>query len=140
MNRDFKLIRVTRSSVNATVGVLLIDREPRFVTLEDPDKNNARNVSCIPEGFYECKRVVNRQTLSGKTIPLTLEVLDVPGRHGILFHSGNTQQDTQGCILLGMGLGTGSVRTITSSILAMQRFREELRFEQSSYALEILWA
>jgi hypothetical protein len=38
-------------------------------------------------------------------IPFTVEVGNVPGRSGILFHVGNSSADTQGCILVGLRWG-----------------------------------
>lgn len=83
------------------IGMLLIDGIPRMITLELPEKFNATQVSCIPEGTYVCKRVHNRNTSGGMFIATTFEVTNVPGRAGILFHVGNTSKDTHGCILLG---------------------------------------
>jgi hypothetical protein len=35
----------------------------------------------------------------------TFEVMNVPGHWGILFHVGNYNEDSEGCILVGEGLG-----------------------------------
>lgn len=83
-----------------TLGVLLVDNIPKFTTLEDPWKDNAKNISCIPTGNYTCSRYQ-----SGKFGP-TYIVDHVPGRSGILFHKGNTNKETQGCILVGRSYGT----------------------------------
>ena len=40
---------------------------------------------------------------------MTDEVMDVPGRTNIKFHPGNTEEDTAGCILLGLQLGVFTV-------------------------------
>lgn len=89
-----KLVRVARNQV-ATYGVLIQGDIPFAVTLEDPWKDNARNVSCIPAGDYYCKRVKSPKFGN------TFEVSGVPGRTAILFHKGNLEDDTQGCILVG---------------------------------------
>jgi len=68
---------------------------PFAVTLEREWKNNARNISCIPAGFYFCSRY------SSERYPDTFQVLDVTNRSGILFHAGNTEDDSAGCILVG---------------------------------------
>jgi hypothetical protein len=88
-----------------TIGALIIDGDPVCLTLELPWKNNAQNVSRIPAGIYECKRVYDRTTGGGSYIPETFEITGVPGRSGILFHVGNSIKDTQGCVLTGMALG-----------------------------------
>lgn len=52
----------------------------------------------LPDGTYLCKRGIHKLTHS--TIE-TFEVTNVPGHSGILFHTGNSEQDSDGCILLG---------------------------------------
>lgn len=80
----------------ATFGVLRDENLiPFAVTLENPWLDNQRNVSCIPEGRYECKRVQSPRFGN------TFEVTNVPNRSHILFHKGNKEDDTQGCILVG---------------------------------------
>ena len=73
----------------------IIDYRPFAVTLEDPWKDNLPNISCIPSGIYTCERIVSPKFGN------TFQIMDVPNRTHILFHRGNTQEDTQGCILLG---------------------------------------
>lgn len=47
----------------------------------------------------------------------------VPGRSHILFHAGNTAEDTEGCILLGRGFGRVQGKpAITQSKQAMMWF------------------
>jgi hypothetical protein len=74
-------------------------RVARFVTAEDDWLNNLPRVSCIPAGTYRCHRVV-----SPKFGP-TYQVMAVPGRDHILFHAGNVEENTEGCILLGEAFG-----------------------------------
>ena len=97
-----------------------------WFTLELGDRDNIPNASCIPEGEYVCKVVENRH-LSTKTIPVTYEVMDVPGRSGILFHVGNTEFDTHGCILLGLGV---SGRMLSNSRSAFYGFLDALKGEE----------
>jgi hypothetical protein len=55
-------------------------------------------------------------------------VLDVPNRSDILFHAGNTKNDTRGCILLGLMFGTlGTQAAILSSRSAMAAFLTALK-------------
>lgn len=89
-----KLVRVSDSGV-ATYGVLLQDRTPFAVTLERPWLDNRKGESCIPAGDYECRRV------KSPTFGDTFEVVNVQGRTAILFHKGNINDDTHGCILVG---------------------------------------
>lgn len=82
-----------------TYGVLAIgeggNARPRFVTIEDIWRENERNVSCIPPGSYTCREY------SSPTFGETYIVDRVPNRSGILFHAGNSHEDTRGCILVG---------------------------------------
>jgi hypothetical protein len=57
-------------------------------------------VSCIPAGVYPLRR-----TIYHKHGFATFEVCNVPGRSRILIHPGNTEEDSQGCILLGLRHG-----------------------------------
>lgn len=92
-------LRRVASRPDGVAGVLLLRAPlgdlPLCVTLEDPWRNNVVGESCIPVGVYTC-----RKRLSPR-FGATFEVGDVPGRSAILFHAGNTQADTRGCILLG---------------------------------------
>ena len=88
------LLRVGQSA-RGTFGVLRYGQVPFALTLEEPWLDNAVGVSCIPPGLYRCERV--RSPKFGNTF----EVTQVEGRSHILFHKGNTLDDTQGCILVG---------------------------------------
>ncbi len=88
------LKRVGQSG-KGTFGVLCNGEVPFALTLEEPWRDNQKSVSCIPIGSYICKRV--RSPKFGNTF----EVTNVQGRSHILFHKGNTLDDTEGCILVG---------------------------------------
>lgn len=90
---ELDLIRVGESH-RGTFGVLRYRQIPFALTLERPWLDNAVAVSCIPPGRYVCRRV--RSAKFG----ITFEVTEVPGRSHILFHKGNTIDDTEGCILV----------------------------------------
>jgi hypothetical protein len=55
----------------------------------------------IPTGEYKCVRGLHRLEHMSSDF-MTFEVTNVPDHTGILFHVGNTQADSTGCILLGM--------------------------------------
>lgn len=92
--RFFKIIRIAFLA-DCVLGVILDDMIPFALTLERPWKNNQRNISCIPAGSYVCKRIQSPKFGS------TFEVQKVEGRSEILFHKGNINDDTHGCILIG---------------------------------------
>jgi hypothetical protein len=89
-----ELIRLEESK-EGTIGALKIDKQCFCWTLEPSDKLNKQNVSSIPAQQYICEKVVSRK------YGTTFLVLNVPNRSSILFHPGNTIDDTKGCILLG---------------------------------------
>lgn len=124
------LVRVGSSELG-TFGVLRYGQVPFTLTLEEPWKNNAVGVSSIPVGLYRCTRV------SSPKFGDTFEVTNVPGRTHILFHKGNTLDDTQGCILVAEEFGGTFDRPV---LVASQRgFSEFLALldGQPEFELEI---
>lgn len=84
----------------AVMGELYFNGRKICDTLEPPtgehvDEKYGRGF-CIPPGTYEIKL-----TYSFKMKKILPELLDVPKRYGIRIHAGNTDRDTEGCILPG---------------------------------------
>ncbi len=90
-----RLVRVEDDQDEGTFGILTLDGKAFCVTLERPDYENARNMSSIPPGQYRCERYASQK------YPDTWEITHVPNRMYVLFHAGNTVDDTRGCTLLG---------------------------------------
>lgn len=90
-----ELIRLYTGNEYGTLGILKIDKMPFCVTLEPYDRDNAKGISNIPAQQYVC------QPYSSAKYKNVYEIMNVPGRTNILFHAGNTIDDTEGCILLG---------------------------------------
>ena len=106
-----------------TMGVFSWKGEPLCPTLELPWRDNQQQISCIPDGEYLCKRTEGRRLFSGAVIPVTFEVTDVPGRSGILFHSGNIDHHSRGCILVGSSFTImGMQPALSESRKAFERF------------------
>jgi len=93
-----ELIRVA-SNEYGTFGVLTLDNLVQCVTCEDEWKGNQNNISCIPEGTY---KVVPHTGTKYKGV---WRLEGVPGRSAILIHNGNTEDNTEGCILVGSRFG-----------------------------------
>lgn len=93
-----ELIRLEESE-QGTIGILKIDKEAFCWTLEPADRLNKPNESCIPAQQYLCRRA--RSPKFGETFM----IIDVPNRTNVLFHKGNTENNTLGCILLGQTVG-----------------------------------
>ena len=90
---------------NYTIGKLLINGVEECFTLEDKVQEvqgqpvstwKIAGETAIPVGKY--KVIVD---FSNRFQALRPHILDVPGFDGIRIHSGNTDKDTEGCILLG---------------------------------------
>lgn len=89
--------------------------------LELPDKDNARNISCIPEGIYTIKK------RHSKKYGWHFHVLDVPGRSYVLIHFGNYYTDTRGCLLPGQDLvdiNNDGLKDVTNSKATMRKLLE----------------
>ena len=128
---SLELLRVGQSP-RGTFGVLRRGDIPFALTLERPWGDNASQMSCIPAGVYQCRKI--RSPKFG----VTFEVLDVPDRSHILFHKGNTIEDTQGCILIGEEFsGTYEQPRIASSERGFLEFMTLLQ-ETTSFDLIIV--
>lgn len=118
-----KLVHLKRleASKECVLGALFVDGKWICQTLENPWLGNASDISCIPTGAYDCWR-----TESPK-YGTTYVVAEVEGRTHILFHWGNTADDTEGCILLGMQPGNiGCKRAVIHSKIAFSQFMQAI--------------
>ena len=116
------------------------DLEFTCKALELPWMDNERNVSCIPEGFYD---VVPRSSAKYSD---HLHIKDVDGRSLILIHWGNYagsvnprtgHSDIRGCVLVGkdhIDIDGDGIKDITSS---KNTFKELMRVAPNGFVLEI---
>ena len=88
-----------------TFGQLFVDGAKQCETLEDPVREvegatvanwKEKGDTAIPRGRYRV--IVNHSNRFKRDLPL---LLAVPGFEGIRIHPGNTESDTEGCILVG---------------------------------------
>ena len=119
------LNRNTQSD-KGTFGVLIMQNAPLCVTLELPWVDNKRDISCIPCGVYGCAKYTSER------YGQVWKIHDVPNRSGILFHAGNTLENTSGCVLVGQSFGKDR---IDNSRLALEYLRETL---PESFALSVI--
>ena len=120
-----------------TEGILYVIKNGKIVfecvTLELPWRNNARRISCIPDGTYKCVKRVS------KKYGHHWHVLDVPNRSLILIHSGNFNHHTLGCILVGKefkDINKDGLEDVTSSVATMNELRALL---PDKFEIEVIW-
>jgi len=110
-------IRLEKSP-QGIIGVLTIDSVIFCFTLERDD-------TFLKPGCYHCQR------FHGTKWKNTFEI-EVPGHTAVLFHSGNVEADTEGCVLLGATTGKlQGERAVLSSGETFKRFlniMEKLNF------------
>lgn len=111
-------IQRTHMRKDGTFGVLSIDGLPICLTLERQWLNNEKGKSCIPAGCYVAARVQSPKFGN------TFEVMNVASRDKILFHGGNIDDDSHGCILLGeqFNIWNDGTCCIASSKVAVAEF------------------
>lgn len=99
------------------------DMKPALYTLEHayPSDGTTSFAAKIPPGSYACRRGIHRLKNAGGVFE-TFEVEDVPGHSNILFHPGNTETDSEGCILLGGSRIEGSILYSRAAFRAFMTF------------------
>lgn len=115
-----------------TIGLLYIKKRYFCATLEDTDRGLRKGMTieeikklkipgetAIPKGTYTIKLTVSQKFKNrawakpyGGLVPL---VDGVPGYSGVRIHPGNTNRDTEGCILPGQNLQPGKVLNSTAT-------------------------
>lgn len=137
----------------AEITITRVDRQPSrtistfqyggksIFTLEDTDRNLKQDMplagikaikvpgkTAIPYGRYEVG--ISYSNRFKKLMPI---IFNVPGFSGIRIHSGNTEEDTEGCPLVGLSRSTD---TVLQSRIAYSRFFEWL---QKTLKTEKVW-
>ena len=117
-------MRLIRSEFNpdGIFGKLIDDNGDQLaVTLEHSYNGTPK----LPPGHYLCKRGMHK--LEHGDPFETFEVTGVTGHTGILFHVGNWNKDSDGCILLGrVVVDSPEGRMITSSHMTFAYFMNDL--------------
>lgn len=120
-------IRVERIALRPTytIGRLYLNGKYTCDTLEDKVRDLKREPkvqgkTAIPEGKYLVRLTYSNRFK--KVLPL---LVDVPYFEGVRIHSGNDEDDTEGCILVGKNKEKGKVLesrvTMTSLMYDLQQ-------------------
>jgi hypothetical protein len=121
------------STENGTLGEIFSpDGTHLCFTMELPWKDNKVRESCIPAGAYTC------MPYNSAAHPGTWELQNVPNRSTILIHTGNTGQDSLGCILVGRTIGT--INNLPAVLLSKIAFHILKQRVPSTFLLTIEWA
>ena len=116
-----RIVRIASNYRHGTFGSLVFDGQPICNTLEPYQRDNEVSISNIPCGQYICKRV------QSPTYGNTFEVTNIQGRSSVLFHWGNIDDNTRGCILLGEQFGLlNNNWAVLSSKVAFNEFINRL--------------
>ena len=129
-----------------TIGRMEINGRYFCDTLEDTDRGlresmtedeiaalKVKGATAIPTGTYR----IDMQTRSprfGRVLP---RLLSVKGYAGVLIHSGNTADDTEGCILVGENRERGKVLNSRATLEHLLAFLHAAQAEGEEIELTI---
>ena len=118
-------IKRLHKTENSTIGEMTIDGKWECYTLEDVERDvKIKSETAIPKGTY--KVIINQSNRFKKLLPL---LLNVSNFEGVRIHPGNTNHDTEGCILVG--------RTKSKDFIGQSRKAFESLFAKMKLAKEI---
>lgn len=122
-----KLKRIHKTE-NSTIGELFIDGVFECYTLEDKEREiKIKSETAIPKGVY--KVIITRSNRFKVDLPL---LVNVSNFEGIRIHAGNTNHDTEGCILVGQTRSKdfiGSSRKAFAKLFAKLKKAENITIE-----------
>ena len=97
MIMEIKIKRL-HGTENSTIGELFVNGIWECYTLEDKERAvKIKGETAIPKGSY--KVIINKSNRFKRDLPL---LLNVPNFEGVRIHAGNTNHDTEGCVLVGI--------------------------------------
>ena len=127
---ELELIRDTFTD-QSTIGKLYVDGQYLCFVLEDKDRNltstmetnviemlKKHGITCIPYGRYKVEL-----TMSNRFKRILPILIGVKGYEGVRIHTGNTSEDTLGCLIVGMNAEKNKV---TQSVPAMNKLMDIL--------------
>lgn len=118
-----------------TIGKLFVNDEYICDTLEDVVRSEGIKVygeTAIPCGVYEI--VLTMSPRFKKVLPL---LLDVPHFEGVRIHTGNTEKDTEGCILVGYNKVKGKVINSKIAFDKVMKYLELATINNEKITIEV---
>lgn len=142
---------------NYTISNLTIDGKWFCNVLEDADRGlddsmslskikelKKPSITAIPKGTYEitldvisprfCAKTFYKQVCDGK-LP---RLLNVKGFEGILIHAGNTDKDTDGCLLVGQNKVKGQVINSQATFKELYKLLKDKHNKGEKITIKIL--
>lgn len=138
---NLKLLRA-RKLPTRTIGQLYIDDEFFCFTLEDVvrevegqpvEKWKVFGETAIPVGRYK----VSLET-SPRFGPDTITLNGVRGFSGVRMHSGNTEADTEGCLIVGYKLSKDAIIQPGTTRPALRDLKEQIKKASGPIFISIL--
>lgn len=129
------------TGLTCTIGHLSVDGESFCATLEDPvreipgqpvSKWKVAGDTAIPAGTYKVD--VTYSPRFKRDLPL---LLGVPGFEGVRIHAGNTNADTEGCILVGTWNGGEFIHNSRLQLAALMDLLEIAEISKRDVTIEI---
>lgn len=124
MNLHLKRLRYLESGIYGNLtgdGLNLYTLEHAFESKREEAYTNGVYLPKVPKGKYVCTR--GTHTLEHGTPFETFEIQSVANHTGILFHIGNWNKDSDGCILLGQEIDIPHNMLLNSAI-AFHKFMD----------------
>ena len=129
------------TGLTCTIGELLVDGDPFCYTLEDPIREipgkpvsawKVAGDTAIPSGTYSVE--ITYSPHFDRDLPI---LLDVPGFDGIRIHGGNTDVDTEGCILVGQWSGGEFIRNSQATLQSLMDMLEVAVIGKQPISIEV---
>ena len=118
-----------------TIGKLFVNDEYICDTLEDVVRSENAKVygeTAIPYGVYGI--VLTMSPRFKKILPL---LLNVPHFEGVRIHTGNTEKDTEGCILVGYNKVKGKVINSKIAFDKVMKYLELATINNEKITIEV---
>ena len=122
-----KLVR-GKGNAKSVEGKMYIDGVFECYTVEDADRRleaggtKVQNKTAIPRGIYEVKWTHSNRF--NKDMPL---LMDVPQFTGVRIHAGNSDVDTEGCIIVGAVNEVEGDDWVSASRVAVDRLYPKIK-------------